>query len=228
MKLLTAVFAWLLALVLSSLQMGAQPSNRFDMLVRADFFAGFGGDEVRLARGMETCERVLADDPHQAEAMVWHGGGLMFQAGAAFAKGDQARGGALWMKGLAEADAAVALAPDSPGVLIPRGAVLLQATRGMPPQMANPLIASAVTNYEHALEMQKETFASLGNHPKGELLFGIADGYARLGDASKARQYFTQLIADAPGSGQAPRARAFLSTGTVPPLTGMACVGCHR
>ena len=34
MKLLTTVFSWLLALVLSSLQTSTQPADRFDMLVR--------------------------------------------------------------------------------------------------------------------------------------------------------------------------------------------------
>ena len=228
MKVLVMVFSWLLSLVLSSLQTGAQPANRFDMLVRADFFSGFGGDAERLARGMETCERVLRDNPSHAEAMVWHGSGLMFQAGTAFARNDGARGAALWTQGLGEADAAVALAPDDPGVLVPRGAVLLQATRHMPPQVAQPLIASAVRNYERVLEVQKDTFQALGDHPKGELLFGLADGYARLGDATRARRYFERLVSDAPGSGQATRARTWLDTGSLPPLNGLTCIGCHK
>ncbi|HUR34145.1 MAG TPA: hypothetical protein VM032_10150 [Vicinamibacterales bacterium] len=227
MKILVAVFSWLLALVVTSLQTGAQPADRFDMLVRADFFAGFGGDAERLARGMETCERVLAEQPHHAEAMVWHGSGLIAGAGAAVAAHDERRGMDLWSRGLAEVNAAIALAPDDPGVLVPRAAVLLQATRRMPPEVAAPLLASAVRNYERVLEVQRDRFQSLGDHPKGELLFGIADGYARLGDMVSARRYFEQLIAEAPGSGQAPRARAFLVTGTVPAITGMACVGCH-
>jgi len=228
MKLLTAVFSWLLALVLSSLQTSTQPADRFDMLVRADFFAGFGGDAARLARGMDTCERVLSDNPRDAEAMVWHGSGLIFEAGSAFASHVEARGAQLWAKGLREIDEAVALAPDNPGVLVPRGAVLLQATRGMPPAAARPLLESAVANYERVLSLQKDTFQSLGDHPRGELLFGIADGYARLGDASAARRYFEKLVADVPGSGQAPRARTYLDTGSLPAITGLACVGCHR
>ena len=133
MKLLTVVFSWLLALVLSSLQTSAQPADRFDMLVRADFFAGFSGDAARLARGMDACEQVLRDNSRHPEAMVWHGSGLIFEAGSAFASHDEARGAQLWTKGLREVDEAVALAPDNPGVLIPRGAVLLQATRDAPP-----------------------------------------------------------------------------------------------
>jgi tetratricopeptide (TPR) repeat protein len=228
MKLLTAVFSWLLALVLSSLQPAAQPTDRFDMLVRADFFAGFGGDAARLARGMETCSKVLQEHPRHAEALVWHGSGLLYQAGAAFAANDRARGSELWTKGIEEMDTAVTLAPDDPGVLVPRGAVLLQATRNMPAAMGRPLLESAVKNYERALDVQKERFESMGDHPRGELLFGIADGYARLGDAAAARRYFERLVQDVPGSGQAPRARAYLATGETPVINGLACVGCHR
>jgi hypothetical protein len=228
MKLFTALFSWLLALTVSAFQPSAQPGDRFDMLVRADFFAGFAGDEARLARGMDTCAGMLADNPRHPEAMVWHGAGLAYQAGTAFAAHDDARGSALWTRGLSEMDEAVRLAPDNPGVLVPRGAVLMQATRNMPTEIARPLLASAVRNYERVLEVQQATFQSLGDHPKGELLFGIADGYARLGNQENARRYFERLIADAPGSGQATRARAFLETGAVPVISGMACIGCHR
>jgi tetratricopeptide (TPR) repeat protein len=227
MKIVSMLFAWLLALVVSGLQTQAQPANRFDMLVRADFFAGFAGDAVRLTRAMETCERALAENPRNAEAMVWHGSGLMAQAGMAFSRNEPARGAELWGRGLAETDAAVALSPNDVGVLIPRGAVLLQATRMMPPDVARPLIESALHNYERVLEIQ-HNFQSLGDHPKGELLFGLAEGYARLGDTARARTYFERLVSDAPGSGQTPRARTWLETGSLPPLNGMTCVGCHK
>jgi hypothetical protein len=228
MNVLALVFSWLLALAVSGFPAGAHPEERFDMLVRADFFAGFAGDTERLARGMDACSKILADNPQHAEAMVWHGSGLMYQSGGAFAAHDESRGVELWTRGLVEMDQAVALAPDDPGVLVPRGAVLLQATRNMPAAAARPLLASAVRNYERVLDVQKLTFQSLGDHPKGELLFGLADGYARLGDLESARRYFDRLIADAPGSGQAPRARAFLTTGELPAISGMACIGCHR
>ncbi len=228
MKMLIAVCSWLLTLVLSTMPTGAQPADRFDMLVRADFFAGFAGDGDRLARGMASCERVLADNPRHAEALVWHGSGLAFQARAAFAANDPAGGMALWTRGMSEVDGAVALAPDAPAVLIPRAAMLLQATRTMPPEMAHPLVASALRNYERVLQVQQDVWPSLGDHPKGELLFGLAEGYARMGDPVKARRYFERLVTDAPGSGQAPRARSFLATGAVPPLNGMTCIGCHQ
>ena len=49
--------------------------ERFDKLVREDLFAGFGGDEAALARGLGQCEATLARDPKHAEALVWRGRG---------------------------------------------------------------------------------------------------------------------------------------------------------
>ena len=225
---MTTVIAGLVlgALLLQSAPAGAP--QRFDYLVRADFFAGAAGDEARLAKAMELCERTLADNPKHAEAMVWHGAGLLVRAGQAFQKGDMAAGGPLFERGIKEMNDAVGLAPDNPGVLIPRAAVLFEATRGMPTEMARPLIQSAVTNYEHVLDLQQSTWSTMGDHPKGELLFGLAEGSARLGDEQKARAYFERLIADAPASGQAPKAKEWMTTGTVPKSNGTSCVGCHK
>jgi pentatricopeptide repeat protein len=225
------VFTWIAVMTLWTAQATAQPevkSQRFDHLVRADFFAGFGGDDARLKKGMDTCERVLADNPNHAEAMVWHGAGLAFQGGMAFQRGDMQTGGELWTRGLNEMDAAVVIAPDAVGVLIPRGAMLLQATRNMPPQAARPLLEKALGDYEKVLALQGPIFATLGDHPKGELLFGLADGYSRLGEFEKARAYFNRLVSDAPGSGQTPKAREWLATGTLPKQQGLGCVGCHK
>lgn len=205
-----------------------EAANRFDLLVRADFFAGFGGSEARLAKGMEACERALAVNPDHAEALVWHGSGLAYNAGMAFQKGDMKTGGELWQRGMTEMDRAVALAPDNVGVLIPRGALLLQASQNMNAQMARPLVEKGLGDYERVLEIQTPIFRTLGDHPKGELLFGLAEGYSRIGNGEKARLYFDRLIKDAPASGQAPKAQAWLSTGTLPKSEGLGCVGCHK
>ena len=224
---------WLSALALGTavlccnLPASAQ-AQRFDKTVRGDFFAGFTGDLARLQSGMEACERVLAENPQQAEAMVWHGSGLVFQAGQAFQRGDMKGGGELWERGVREMDSAVELAPNSVGVLIPRGSLLLQATRTMPPQMARPLIAKALADYEKVLAIQEPIFATLGEHPKGELLFGLAEGYSRLDQPEKARLYFDRLVKDAPGSGQTPKAKQWLTDGTLPKSSGLTCVGCQK
>src|SRR3954467_10339770 len=98
----------------------------------------------------------------------------------------------------------------------------------MPQEMTRPLIEKAVGDYEHEVDLQAPYFSTLGDHPKGELLFGLAEGYARLGKPEVARRYFEQLIREAPGSGQAPKARTWLDTGSVPKPEGLGCVGCHK
>lgn len=229
MTVITWIISWILAAMIAAAAQ-APPPARFDMAVRGDFFAGFGGDQERLARGMDACERALAANPKHAEALVWHGSGLAFRGGLAFQRGDAQAGMELWSRGLAEMDDAVALEPDNVAVRIPRGAMLLQATRNMQPPMAKPLIEKALTDYERTLALQTASgvFASLGSHPKGELLFGLAEGYARLGDAARAREYFERLVKDAPESGQAPKARDWIANGSLPPARGLTCVGCHK
>lgn len=228
MTFITSFFTSLIALVLTTALQSAPAPPRFDYLVRADFFAGIAGDQARLDKVIALTERTLAENPTHPEAMVWHGAAVLVRAAQAFQKGDFAAGGPLFAAGVKEMSDAATLAPDNPGVLIPRGAVLLEATRTMPPDAARPLLESAVKNYERALQLQEPTFNTLGDHAKGELLFGLADGWSRLGDEDKARRYFARVIADAPTSGQTPRAREWMATGVVPKTNGMNCTGCHK
>jgi hypothetical protein len=72
------------------------------MKVRNYFFAGLAGDAASLQKGMKICEDILANDPKQPEALVWHGTGLVSESREAFQKGDQqngaASGSAAWTK----------------------------------------------------------------------------------------------------------------------------------
>ncbi|MGH9672280.1 MAG: hypothetical protein ACRD44_03800, partial [Bryobacteraceae bacterium] len=74
--------------------------DRFDYKVRDDFFAGFLGNTEALDRAMKTTEKVLAANPKHAEAMVWHGSGVYFQASHAFQQGDRQKGIELATKGM--------------------------------------------------------------------------------------------------------------------------------
>lgn len=219
------------ALAFTSAQQTAPPPAspspaRFDMDIRADFFAGISGDEAAFTRAMTRCEEILAQDPNHAEALVWHGSGLLSMGGMAFQTGDLQKGGELWGKGLGEMNQAVTLAPDNIAVRVPRGATLFEASRRMPdPKQSVGLLRIAVEDYEHALTLQQAFFAKLSDHAKGELLFGLADGWARLGDKEKATQYFTRLTADAAASGRSKYAKAWLAGD--PPKDAGRCVGCH-
>jgi pentatricopeptide repeat protein len=199
--------------------------DRFDLEVRTDFFAGFSGNAERLERGLAKTEAVLAENPNHAEAMVWRGGGLLFKAGQSFQSGDTATGTELFGRGLGDMNKAVALAPDKVGVRIPRGATLLEATRFMPAAQAEPLLRLAIGDYERVLELQANVFHSLGGHAKGELLFGLADGYARLGDPQKAREYFDRMARDGGPSPRRDYASAWLRDAA--PERVPACGPCH-
>jgi hypothetical protein len=216
-----------LAFQSTSLSPLAVPAERFDVHVRADFFAGFAGDLTRLSRAMTRCEEVLATNPEHAEALVWHGAGTVAQAGMLFAGGDIPKGFELWTKGLDQMNRAVSLAPDSVGVRVPRGSALFAASRQVPAAQQAPLLRLALDDYEHTLKLQTAngTFVRLSDHAKGELLFGLADGWARAGDRLKAREYFTRLTKDAGSSARIGYATAWLDG--KPPASPGTCVGCH-
>jgi len=204
----------------------AQSPDRFDLKVRQDFFAGFSGDKEALDRGMKACEETLATNPKHAEALVWHGGGVLFQAGTAFQSGDQEKGMEMWTRGLKEMQTAVDLAPDHVGVRIPRGAVLLASSHYVPPEMARPLIETGLSDYAHTYELQKPYFATIGTHPRGELLFGLAEGYSRIGDEAKASAFFDLIRQDLPNTVYAKRASLWSETKSLP-VNQTGCVGCH-
>ena len=54
------------AIVLTAACVIAQ--QRYDMIVRQDFFAGFAGNKEALARGMKVTEETLAKDPNDRYA----------------------------------------------------------------------------------------------------------------------------------------------------------------
>jgi hypothetical protein len=226
---LTIAVAGALAFVFGFLMSlrGAPAADRFDYRVRNDFFSGFGGDAEALDRGMKMCEQALSADPKNAEALVWHGSGLYFQGGMAFQSGDPQKGMELVNKGVEEMDRAVTLQPAQAGVRIPRGAVLLQSTLFMPENpMKRSLIEKGLADYETVLEMQKDRLDTLGTHPRGELLFGIAGANSRLGNEAKAQAIFERISKELDGTNYQKRADIWLKTRTLTPLQER-CVGCH-
>jgi tetratricopeptide (TPR) repeat protein len=200
--------------------------DRFDMKVRNYFFAGLAGDTASLQKGMTICEQILASDPKQPEALVWHGTGLVSESRAAFQKGDQQNGAALWQRGLDEMDQAAAMAPNDLGVRIVRGAVLLIASQYLPTEAAHPLIEKGLTDYEKAYSVQGPDLSRLGTHKSGELMIGIADAYARLGQPDQAQQWFERIQKELPGTPYASSAGVWLETKTLAPRQA-GCLSCH-
>lgn len=201
-------------------------AQRFDYLVREDMFRGFAGDQAAFDRAMVLCEARLAENPDHAEALVWHGTGLLFRSGEAFRSGDNEKATLLNGGGLAEMDKAVALAPNNLGVRIPRGAVLLAAGMQIADaHRARAYFETAVQDFETALALEQPRLATLAQHPKGELFAALAEGWSRLGDAEKSRRYLDRIVAELPDTIYAAAAGARIADpGTNARIT---CLGCH-
>ena len=220
MKSKLTILAALTAALLAS-------QERFDFKVRSYFFAGLAGDTAALAKGMAICEDILAKDPQQPEALVWHGMGIMLGSRDAFQKGDQQTGMTLWQRGLKEMNDAAALAPEDLGVRIVRGAVFLTASRQLPdPTMAHQLIAAGLSDFEKAYEVQGPDLSRLGTHPRGELMIGLADAYSRLGNQEKAQAWFERIQKELPRTPYEKSAATWLETKSLAPAQA-GCLGCH-
>ncbi len=214
---------------------GAKPLHkdgrpaRLDMQIREDFFVGFTGDDARLTHGIKVCEQMMAKYPDFAEAMVWHGSGMVFQASKLFAKGDSKQGMTVWQKGLDEMDAAVKLEPNNISVLIPRAATLIPGARFINYKpLADSLWTRAASDYEKTYAVQKADFDKLDAHSKGELLFGLAEVNARLGKEEKARAYLKQIQQVCKATDYVTEAQSWLDRKTL--TTGLPsrnCIGCH-
>jgi len=205
----------------------AVAQERFDYKIRNYFFSGFTGDSAAMEKGMKICEELLAADPKNAQALVWHGTGVYFQAFSAFQKGDFQTGGQLAQRGMKEMDDAVALAPNDLGVRIPRGAFLLTASRNLPsPAVARPMIERGIADLEKAYEFQHDHLDKLGTHPKGELLLGLADGYTRLGQLEKAQPMIDRIRAEMKGTRYEASATLWSENKSLPAAKA-GCLGCH-
>ncbi len=201
--------------------------ERFDQLVRVDFFSGFNGDEAALARGLKKCDETLAKDPKHAEALVWRGAGRVFQSAQLFEDQKVAQGLVLWSTGLKDMDEAVALEPKNPGVRIPRAAVLMPAARNAPPAMGKPLLSKALDDFQMIYGQQKDDLDKLSTHAHGELRMGMADVYRMMGELEKSREQLEAVQKEMPGSAYAGRAKEWLAARPEAKLVH-ECIGCHK
>jgi tetratricopeptide (TPR) repeat protein len=223
-SLVLAAVALAAALAVSHAQ---ERAGRFDYLVRADMFNGFEGDEEAFDRAMALCEQRLAANPDDPEPLVWHGVGLMFRAGRAAMAGGREQAAVFGRRGFDEMARAVALAPDTVGVLIPRGAVLLAAAKQMPDgARSRDYVRIAMGDFEKALSLQRANLARMSTHAKGELLGGLADAWSRLDDVERARVYLRQVVDELPDSKYAAAAQARLANAT--DRSPITCLGCHQ
>jgi hypothetical protein len=204
-------------------------AKRFDILVRDDFFAGMMGDTARLDRGMKICEEILAKNPRDADALVWHGGGLLTRASQAYTSGDVTLGDRLWNQGIKEMNDARAFDPANIRVKIGRSATLIGAAQSgwdNSDTHARALLRSALLDYEEVYRWQKPHFGKLSAHSRGELLFGLASGWSILGDHKKARSYLMLILKECKDTAYEAEARPWLDK-PPPVVIQHDCIGCH-
>jgi hypothetical protein len=203
--------------------------DNLDAIVRSDFFAGMMGNRARLDRAMKYCEDLLAKNPKHAEALVWHGGGLLVRAIHAYTKGDDANGDKLWKTGIEEMNNAAALEPHNMKVKIGRSATLIgYAQSGWDPSdsQSRVLLESALLDYEVVYRWQKPNFSSVPIHSRGELLFGLASGWSILGNDRKAREYLMLVLKECKDTPYETEARGWLAR-KWPLVIQHDCIGCH-
>jgi hypothetical protein len=172
----------------------------------------------------------LAVNPKHAFAKFMQGVVLFKRSGDAGQKGDMGAAAKMYQDSMTDMNEAVAWEPDSLEVRIPRGAMFITASRDMPEQMSKPLLETGVSDFEHVLQLQEADgeYGKLSNHQRGELLTGLGDGYARLGDTGKARAFFDRIEKELPGTVYEARAEAWMEGKPESKSSNFfACVGCH-
>lgn len=200
----------------------------FDLdTVRSDYFRGFAGDEAALAAASDACDRVLAVNANDPEALAWRGAVDSARSAHAYERGDFVNGRAAWDHAMERLNRAAALAPSSLAARIPRGAVLFGAIPYLQdPALQRALLPVAISDYELAYAREAAHLDDEPVHGRSELLFALADGYAQLGDEEHARLWYGRLNEHAPATELAAYGRRYLAgerkLGARP-----ACTGCH-
>jgi len=217
-----SLFVWQMSGAQSS-----EPKERFDYIVRGDFFAGLRGDRAAFDRAMIKTEERLKMDPLNPQALVWHGAGLYADSGRIFAGGDWRKGMDTQKRGLDEMNRAVDLSPTV-GVLIPRAATLLEGSKHLRDDHdATATLQKAIADYERVLGIQGAQFAALSVHARGELLGALAEGWYRLGNSEKSAMYLKRLREELPGTAYATRAQIIQEEHPAPANVHITCMGCH-
>jgi len=191
-------------------------------------FAGYDGDKAALGRAMALIADTLTRDPDNAEALTWRGAGRLFLAGEAFRQQAMNEGLTLASQGVADLERGVALKPDSIGARAARGPALLIYARGLrafDKARADALTALAIGDFDYILRANTQTWSTLAEHDRGEILGALADGWLQLGESEKANAYLDRMIRELPGTPYATNASLHRAARTAKaPLT---CLGCH-
>jgi hypothetical protein len=199
--------------------------------LRDKFNRGLLGDEGALEEAYRETDAVLARRPDDPTALVFRGAAELWRSGVAARRGEREAMMRLWGEGTANLDRGASLAPPGDvGVTAAYGAAMLTAGLHVPyDPVALPAVRKGVTAYETLLAAQAPAWGCLSTHARCELLLGAGEGWARLGDAARARGYYERVAAECRSDTlpEYEREAAAWLGGRTEPGHVHRCVGCH-
>jgi tetratricopeptide (TPR) repeat protein len=221
------VLAVVLAGALTVISLCAQEA--FDhAAAQLELLKGATGDRQSLEQLIARANTFLDRDPGHAQALAWRGSAHFAMAGLEMQKGNAAKGSEWATRGTADMNDAVGRAPDDVAVRILRGTSYIAAVRALPDiPVRSVYLEGARSDFQRAFDIQEPRLASLGNHPRGELLMALGDAYSRQGRVADARRYYRLITSTLAGTVYATRAEKWLRTEETLPAAEAGCVGCH-
>ena len=179
---------------------------------RRKFFAVFRGDFSQFEQGMKEIEAMLAKNPRDARARVWHGNGLMVRAGVKRFTGQVEAGKKLLLQSKAECDRAVALAPQDVNILAMRAVTLhIAGEYWKPEELPKRTWETIIQDLEKSRAIiRPDRMPQLSVHARGEILSELANAYQKTGQAAKARELWQEIQKSVPDSQYAQQAEKAL------------------
>ncbi len=175
---------------------------------RRKFFSVFAGKTDEFEQGMRELSAMLAKNPNDARALVWHGNGLMVRAGLLKFHGKPEEGRALLVESKQELDRAVALDPDNVNILAMRAVTLYIAGKyWMDADLPKGSWQAVIADLEKSRRiLGPERMKKLSIHARGEILSELATAYTRTAQPGKARELWQEVEQAVPGSSYAEKA----------------------
>jgi len=197
--------------------------------VREDIFAGFmAGDMERFGVGVKKLEKMLAENPANANALAWQAGGDLFLAARANEAGDKATCDLLYTRSLATIDKAFAAGSKDGGVLAVCGASLILFAERLPAEKRLEAYKKGRAFFKELETQQKQFLAQLPVHMKGELLAGLAQSAERVGDSDDSRLYLTEMVRTLKDTPYERRAQKWLDDPASAKQGTIVCQTCHE
>lgn len=175
---------------------------------RKKFFSVFSGNMSEFENGMKELDAMLAKNPDDARALVWHGNGLMVKAGLVKMTGKSDEAKHLLLDSKKAMDRAVSLAPENVNILAMRAVTLYIAGKywsddDLPPGSWQAVIDDLEKSRKI---IGQERMRRLSIHARGEILSELATGYTHMKRLDKARALWNEVIRSVPKSKYAAQA----------------------